>query len=381
MYYYFFAHWPTIYPYDKLILRTYIQGKTTVSKGGLLGKMQVVQLVTEMLRHKTRPSLELTQRVQVGLDQQTTQESFYYVGCYEGFLNDSENVRKNELKCYYRALALLKKKTKKRTNFNRAVLLLTHGIQYKTWWNRTDAPLNEDYRKLLETVLARLKFNPLDIEGTDLYLEVMMSLNRTNEIPRGSCIRMLHDLDKTSGSVRRAHVKMLLKHVADQDARVTDMKLIDQITAYMDTIDLLARPAYFEFPAHEILPLHLVDALRKHVVEDVLNIRSYTPVAGMDYVRIKDALGAFTELHTDYGNVVVERQAVAKEDAGKVRTVWVALCDVSPRMSCLQFVNRPKKEGCRKGDVFVFDLAEAHWATKQRVGKRRFSIDFRILVS
>ena len=138
----------------------------------------------------------------------------------------------------------------------------------------------------------------------------------------------------------------------------------------------------FEHRAEEVLPGHCIEALRRHVVEDVLNIRSYSPIPEMDYVENQALQGAYTKVHCDYNNLVHVRKKVSEEDAKRVRGVWVALCDVEEGMSMLRFVNREKGLAVKKGHVHVFDLFEEHFATEQRLdGRPRISVDFRILLN
>ena len=67
-------------------------------------------------------------------------------GCYGGFLFSKNNkelekavVPNEELPA--KASVLLKKRSKRVSNFKSAVLLLTHGAMYKTWWARCEDAL------------------------------------------------------------------------------------------------------------------------------------------------------------------------------------------------------------------------------------------------
>ena len=325
-----------------------------------------------MLRHKHERPARLVKAIHAAFEPDCP----FHVGAYLGYLDPTaKKVRENEELCFDKATALLKKKTKKESNFKTAVLLLTHGIMHRTWWG--DQPLPERYRRALEKALKRLKLGPNE-ERADLYLECMISLGRTREIPRDECVRMLNRLPP-GDSIGREHLRMLLKHVSDKDAMVSDLALLDRCVGAMT----FPSSTMFEHRAEEVLPGHCIEALRRHVVEEVLNIRSYSPIPEMDYVRIKHCKGAYTKVHCDYNNLVHVRKKVSEEDAKRVRVVWVALCDVEEGMSMLRFVNREKGgRTVKKGHVFVFDLFEEHFATEQRLdGRPRISVDFRILLN
>lgn len=348
--------------------------------------MEVVELVGEMLRTRTSPSEDLLARVREGLSERCD-PVFYFIGCYGGFLfsEDSNNneleqaVAQNEKDCLRKASVLLTKRTKRVSNFKRAVLLLTHGAMHKCWWGRCQEPLAPNYRDALERVRAQLKLNVSDLERTDLCLEVMLCLGERPD--RGQCVRLLHEYQSMKPTVPRAHVSMLLKHFCDQDACVaaTDTYLLDEALAFAQRPSS-SYPETFEFRTNEMADKEAFDRLTRHVVENVLMVREYDVLPGMAYVRIKDKHGCYTKLHSDYENVVKVRQVVRPEDAELVRTVWVALHDIDESMSMLRFARRPKRASIRRGEVLVFDLNEEHYATTHRSRKPRTSIDFRILI-
>jgi len=335
-------------------------------------------LVDEMLRTRfAQPSDTLIERVREGWKCRGD-PVFYFIGCYGGFLyTDAEKkaVRQNEVDCLRKAKVLLTKSTKRVSNFKQAVLLLTHGAMYKTWWKTCNEPLLPGYRTALERVRRCLALSKSNLEKTDLCLEVMLCLGE--EPDRGECVRLLHGFEAMNPTVPRAHVGMLLRHFCDQDGMVTDMNLLDAVA--------VRRPpnstGTFEFPTDSFNGAFRdrIDRLRTHVLEEVLHIHAYDVVPGMSYVRIKDTVGSFTELHSDYENVVNVRKAVLAEDAGLVRTIWVALHDIDDTMSSIQFPRRPTRSRIKKGEVFVFGLNEEHYATTHRSTRRvRFSVDFRV---
>ena len=338
--------------------------------------MEAVELVDEMLRMRTAASEDLLSRVWGGLGER----SEFFIGCYGGFLFSKNNkelekaVAQNEKNCLRKASVLLKKRSKRISNFKSAVLLLTHGAMYKIWWARCEDALIPNYRDALNRVRKNLALSVTDLERTDLCLEVMLCLDEQPD--RGQCVRLLHEYSAMNLTVPRAHVSMLLRHFCDRDGFVEKTNLLDDALRFVNR----PCPGIFEFQTDELEKEGVFERLIAHVTEDVLKIREYHVLFGMAYVRIKDQHGCYTKLHSDHENVVRVRKAVAPENAGLIRTVWVALHDIDDTMSILQFVRRPKRTSIRKGEVFVFDLNEEHYATTHRSRKPRKSVDFRIQI-
>ena len=340
--------------------------------------MEAVELVDEMLRMRSSASIDLLSRVWEGL----RERSEFFIGCYGGFLFSKSNnelekaVVQNEKICLRKASVLLKKRSKRISNFKSAVLLLTHGAMYKTWWARCKEALIPHYRDALERVRNKLALSVTDLERTDLCLEVMLCLDEQPD--RGQCVRLLHEYRAMNLTVPRAHVSMLLRHFCDRDGFVEKTNLLDEALRFANRP--CCCPEIFEFQTEELDNTGVFERLIAHVTEDVLKIREYHVLPGMAYVRIKDQHGCYTKRHSDHENVVRVRKAVAPENAGLIRTVWVALHDIDDTMSILQFVRRPKRTSIRKGEVFVFDLNEEHYATTHRSKRPRKSVDFRIKI-
>ena len=94
-----------------------------------------------------------------------------------------------------------------------------------------------------------------------------------------------------------------------------------------------------------------IKELRKFIVDIVPDLRGATFIDEMTYVRYKNELYANTDPHIDYKNVVEERKLISKEDAHRVRTVWVPLHDLYGKQSVLTFTakkrNRETKSYCQ----------------------------------
>ena len=130
-----------------------------------------------------------------------------------------------------------------------------------------------------------------------------------------------------------------------------------------------------------------IKKLRKFIVNIVPDLRGATFIDEMTYVRYKNELYANTDPHIDYKNVVEERQLISKEDAHRVRTVWVPLHDLYGKQSVLTFTakkrNRKRKQKqaiFESGDIVIFGLKVKHMATKQKSNDWRISLDFRVLL-
>ena len=122
-------------------------------------------------------------------------------------------------------------------------------------------------------------------------------------------------------------------------------------------------------------------------MDRVPELQGSTVLPGMTYIRFKNAKHANTDAHTDYDNVVKQRKVVSKEDAPRVRTVWVPLHDILGSQSYLQFVTKKRNRLRGKeafvfeaGDVVVFGLKVKHKGTLQKSDKWRLSMDFRVLL-
>lgn len=130
-----------------------------------------------------------------------------------------------------------------------------------------------------------------------------------------------------------------------------------------------------------------IEQLRQFVMDRVPELRGSKVLPGMTYIRFKNAKHANTDAHTDYDNVVKQRKVVSKEEAPRVRTVWVPLHDVLGSQSFLQFVTKKRNRLRGKesfvfeaGDVVVFGLKVKHKGTLQKSDKWRLSMDFRVLL-
>jgi hypothetical protein len=130
-----------------------------------------------------------------------------------------------------------------------------------------------------------------------------------------------------------------------------------------------------------------IEQLRQFVMDRVPELRGSKVLPGMTYIRFKNAKHANTDAHTDYDNVVEQRKVVSKEEAPRVRTVWVPLHDVLGSQSFLQFVTKKRNRLRGKesfvfeaGDVVVFGLKVKHKGTLQKSDKWRLSMDFRVLL-
>lgn len=128
-----------------------------------------------------------------------------------------------------------------------------------------------------------------------------------------------------------------------------------------------------------------VDAVRNFrndVIDSVPELTGARIIDGMTYIRFKNVKNANTQAHTDYNNLVHERQVVSEAEAPRVRTVWVPLHTLTRKESILTFTDkkRNRNSAFETGDVVVFALNVKHKATPQRSNNWRLSVDFRVVL-
>lgn len=125
-----------------------------------------------------------------------------------------------------------------------------------------------------------------------------------------------------------------------------------------------------------------VTKFRNDVIDSVPELTGARIIDGMTYIRFKNVKNANTQAHTDYNNLVHERQVVSEAEAPRVRTVWVPLHTLTRKESILTFTDkkRNRNSAFETGDVVVFALNVKHKATPQRSNNWRLSVDFRVVL-
>ena len=131
---------------------------------------------------------------------------------------------------------------------------------------------------------------------------------------------------------------------------------------------------------HEYEAVRLALVLREFMLTQVPMLKGATLVPGQTYLRLKQRAIEHTAWHTDYQNVVEDRDdnTIDATNWKRVRTVWVPLHDIKKSShSILQFRNKVKN-GYTAGEYVIFGLKVEHMANA--CPKPRYSMDFRVLL-
>lgn len=132
---------------------------------------------------------------------------------------------------------------------------------------------------------------------------------------------------------------------------------------------------------HEYEAVRRALALREFMLTQVPMLTGATLVPGQTYLRLKQHANEHTAWHTDYQNVVEDRDdnTIDATNWDRVRTVWVPLHDMKKAThSILQFRHQVKN-GYTVGEYVIFGLKEEHMANASK-DKPRYSMDFRVIL-
>ena len=358
-----------------------------------------IYVLTRLLRHRESRDNSAIELAQLAYNNPISRDSkvnrYCHTGVYAGYLNKEEAVRN----CENYAISIL---PTDKPSISK-LLLLTHMSQYALWWGHPDqlgtckkitTQIKFFSGKLgLESKFIaaahRETYSSGDVKILDIYAQCAIS---TDEFPDRIFNAVLRIISKLSPnfqppkSEQKKHLLMLAYHIRYRmgiysPRFIRPKKCNSMRNLLFSKLNVPNSSRIQDIPFEDFDCCFELYEFARYCARSV-GIIDFEFLESLSYVRIKKQVGSYTELHSDFSNVVEERGVVSLQEAGRIYTVWVALDNISPEESVLFFP--PKAPlNVKIGTVYVFDLCTWHQATVRKSGASnsvRMSVDFRIKV-